>query len=68
MIDFTPQIGMKVKRYIKAIEANYTKTGKIIYINQKHRFYAVEFKSTAKFWGMTKNMKPKKTYIECYKY
>lgn len=68
MIDFTPQIGMKVKRNVAAVSADYWKTGKIIYINRRHKFYAVEFKSTAKFWGSSKNMRPKKTYIECYKY
>lgn len=57
MIDFTPQIGMKVKRKVAAVSADYWKTGKIIYINRRH-----------KFGGSSKNMRPKKTYIECYKY
>ena len=69
MTEFIPRIDDKVRRKVLAVSQNYYKNGKIVFINEKHRFYGVEFKPRAEaFFSSRHAPMRKKPYIECYKY
>ena len=69
MTEFIPRIGDKVRRKVLAVSQDYYKNGRIIFINEKHRFYGVEFKPKAEaFFSSLHAQMPKRPFIECYKY
>ena len=65
---FIPKIGMRVKKNISAISQDYEKTGTIIFVNRRHRFYGVEFAGKGTLFSSLRMPTASKKFVECYKY